>query len=122
MPSILEPDGSSKKHRRNWAGLIRKIYQVDPLTCAKCGGRMKIVSFIEDTETMKKILKNLDWWDLKSKPLPKANAPPDNIEPHRDYSDSQLPPPSRYRARSGEAGGSYDYLYVDEQYPEDSCS
>jgi hypothetical protein len=51
-------------------------------------------------------------WDLKSKPLPRANAPPNNIEPHLDYShrgvgpygpeaDSQLP-------------ASYDYLYVDE--------
>jgi len=62
--------------------------------------------------------KHLDLWDLKSKPPPRANAPPDNIEPHLDYSDSQLPPPSRHRSRSGEAGGSYDYLYVDEQYLE----
>jgi hypothetical protein len=85
--------------------LIQKIYEVDPLTCAKCGGRMKILSFIEDPEIIKKILKHLDLWDLKSKPLPRANAPPNNIEPHLDYSDSQLPP-------------SYDYLYVDEQYPE----
>ena len=83
---------------------------------------MKTVSFIEDTEIIKKILKNLDLWDLKPSPLPRANAPPDNIEPHLDYSDSQLPPPARYRACSGEAGGPYDCLYVDEQYPEGSCS
>ena len=35
IPSILEPDGSSKKHRKNWARLIQKIYEVDPLTCPK---------------------------------------------------------------------------------------
>jgi len=86
-------------------------------------------------------------WDLKSKPLPRANAPPDNIESHLDYShrgvgpygpeaDSQLPPPARQcqalaggslslrrvsdspEFRNSEAGGSYDYLYVDEQYLE----
>jgi len=83
---------------------------------------MKILSFIEDPEIIKKVLKHLDLWDSKSKPLRRANAPPDNIVPYLDYSDSQLPPPARHRARSGEAGGSYDYLYVDEQYPEDSCS
>jgi len=47
IPSILEPveslqverpDGSSKEYRKNWARLIQKIYQVGPLTCAKCGG------------------------------------------------------------------------------------
>ena len=78
-----------------------------------------MISFIQDSEIIKKILKPLDLWDLKSKPLPKANAPPENIEPHLDYSDCQLPPPARHRSRSGEAGGSYDYLHVDEQYPED---
>jgi len=40
---------------------------------------MKILSFIEDPEIIKKILKHLDLWDLKSKPLPRANAPPNNI-------------------------------------------
>jgi len=79
---------------------------------------MNVIGFIQDLEIIKKILKHLDLWDLKSKPLPRANAPPDNIEPHLDYSDCQLPPPARHRSRSGEAGGSYDYLYVDEQYPE----
>ena len=50
IPSILEPDGSSKEHRRNWARLIRKIYEVDPLTCPKCSGKLKIISVIEDEE------------------------------------------------------------------------
>ena len=60
IPSILEPDGSSKEFRKNWARLIQKIYEVDPLTCAKCEGTMAIISFIEDPEIIKKILKHLD--------------------------------------------------------------
>ncbi|MDY6853233.1 MAG: hypothetical protein SWO11_00790 [Thermodesulfobacteriota bacterium] len=76
IPSILEAHRSSKERRKNWVGLIQKIYQVDPLTCSKCWGRMKILSFIEDPEIIKKILKHLDLWDLKSKPLPRDNAPP----------------------------------------------
>ena len=79
---------------------------------------MRIIAFIEDPVVIKKILKHLDLWNLKARPPPRADAPPNNIEPHLDYSDSQLPPPARHRSRSGEAGGSYDYLYVDEQYPE----
>jgi len=89
--------------------------------------KLSSISFIENEKVIKKILKHLGLWDLKSKPPPRANTPPHNIEPHLDYSDCQLPPPARHlparalqwqagRSRSGEAGGSYDYLYGDEQY------
>jgi len=50
IPSILEPIGSSKALRKNWARLIQKIYETDPLCCPKCSGKMKILSFIEDPE------------------------------------------------------------------------
>jgi len=43
IPSILEPDGSSREYKRNWARLIQKIYEVDPLTCSKCSGKMKVI-------------------------------------------------------------------------------
>jgi hypothetical protein len=33
VPCILEADKSSKEYRKNWARLIQKIYEVDPLTC-----------------------------------------------------------------------------------------
>ena len=29
-----------------WAMLIKRIYEVDPLECGKCGSEMKIISFI----------------------------------------------------------------------------
>ena len=31
IPSIPEPDGSSREFRKNWARLIQKIYEIDPL-------------------------------------------------------------------------------------------
>jgi len=43
VPSILEADQSSKEYRKNWARLIQKIYEVDPLTCPKCQGIMRII-------------------------------------------------------------------------------
>ena len=73
VPSILEPvedpdfsgDGSSKEYRRKWSRLIQKIYEVNPLTCPKCFKKMKIISFIEDEQVIKKILKHLGLWEVK---------------------------------------------------------
>jgi hypothetical protein len=69
---------------------------------------MKILSFIEDPEIIKKILKHLDLWDLKSKPLPRASAPPNNIEPHLDYSH-RLPARRAYASERG--WGERDYFF-----------
>ena len=90
VPSLIECDVSPSAFRKNWARLIQKIYNVDPLVCSKCFGRMKVISFIEDPDIIKKILKHLGLWLVKSKPPPRANSPPS--EPYIDYSDSQIPP------------------------------
>ncbi len=37
---------------------------------------MRIISFIEDREVIKAILKHLGLWFVKSRPTPKAHAPP----------------------------------------------
>jgi len=103
IPSILEPDGSSKEFRRNWARLIQKIYEVDPLTCPKCSGKMKVISVIDDEDVIKKILKHLGLWEIKQRPPPKATGPPKPAEYSIDYSVSQVP-------------ASDNWLYVDLQY------
>jgi len=56
--------------------LIQKIYEVDPLTCAKCQGKMRIIAFIEDEEVIKKILKHLGLWESKQRPPPGRPSPP----------------------------------------------
>ena len=56
---ILEPLGDEKTFRRNWARLIQKIYEVDPLVCPKCQGAMRIVSSIEDPSVIREILCNI---------------------------------------------------------------
>ena len=72
IPSILEPDGSSREYKQNWARLIQKIYEVDPLTCPKCASRMRVISVIEQPEIIKKILKHLGLWEMKARPLSEA--------------------------------------------------
>ncbi len=43
----------------NWARLIAKVYQADPLTCRTCGGPLQIVAYIHDQLTIKTILDHL---------------------------------------------------------------
>jgi hypothetical protein len=74
--SLIDSDISHKTFRKNWARLIQKIYNVDPVLCPKCLGSMKIISYIDDSEIIKKILNHLSLWDVKRKPPPRANGPP----------------------------------------------
>jgi hypothetical protein len=112
IPSILESDDSSKDRRKNWARLIQKIYEVDPLTCPKCSGEMKVISVIEDEEVIKKILKHLGLWDSKARPPPKAVLPENTFKYNIDYSSSQLLPDSDNLSR---ASRSNEWLYVDPE-------
>lgn len=92
ISSILESDESSKERRKNWARLIQKIYEVDPLTCPQCYGKMKVISVIEDQDVIKKILMHLGLWQVKPRPPPRnAKSQPLSTEPHIAYSDSLVP-------------------------------
>jgi hypothetical protein len=86
VPALIESEVSSKEFRKNWARLIQKIYNVNPLMCSKCFGSMKIISFIEDQQIIKKILQHLDLWHVKRKPPARANPP----EADRNWLNTQL--------------------------------
>jgi hypothetical protein len=70
VPALMESVLTSRAFRKNWARLIQKIYHVDPLLCPKCQGTMKIISFIEEPDVIRKILVYLDLWDIRN------HAPP----------------------------------------------
>jgi hypothetical protein len=99
--ALIESEVSSKEFRKNWARLIQKIYNVNPLLCPKCSGSMRIIALIEDEQLVKKILKHLGLWDVKRKPTPRANGPPS--EAFIIYDESSSP-------------GADDYL-IDADYP-----
>ena len=113
VPCILEADKSSKEYRKNWARLIQKIYEVDPLTCPKCRGIMRIISFIEDREVIKAILKHLGLWLVKSRPTPKAHAPP-ALNQHGSG------PAGYIRDPFSQLPMNDDHLYRDPDYPWDA--
>jgi hypothetical protein len=55
---------------------------------------MRIISFIEDDQLVKKILKHLDLWDVKRKPPPRANSPP--TDPFIIYDERSSPSADDY--------------------------
>ena len=66
---IIE-DEYPKKINRSWARLIMKICEVDPLTCPRFGGDMRIIAFIEDYKIVKKILDYLGIYEFGRKRPP----------------------------------------------------
>ena len=60
--------------RGDWLALFNLVNEVDPLTCPTCQERMKIISFIEDPEAIKKILKHLASWYMKLRPMLHLNS------------------------------------------------
>ena len=55
-----------------WRECIKKVWEVDPLTCPKCTGEMKIISFIYKRTIIKKILTHLKLYEERSN----QRAPP----------------------------------------------
>ena len=45
-------------HRR-WAELLRRIFEVEPLECPRCGQTMRIVAFITQPQVIDRILDSL---------------------------------------------------------------
>jgi hypothetical protein len=76
----------------DWAALIKKVYETDPLLCPKCGGRMRIVSFLErrsQPAVVERILKHCGLWDDTAARGPPAAAPTqDQLTLELEYVDT----------------------------------
>ena len=46
--------------RRRWAELLRRVYEIDPLVCPRCGGEMRVISFITEPQVIRRILDHLE--------------------------------------------------------------
>ncbi len=70
-----EPPGRASQ---SWAMLIKRVYEVDPLACPKCGAAMKVVAFIEppQADVIERILRHCGLW----------NPPPPRAPPAEDAS------------------------------------
>jgi Putative transposase len=45
----------------NWAKLIARIYETDPLICTMCGKTIKIIAFVTHTAEIRRILRGIGW-------------------------------------------------------------
>jgi hypothetical protein len=81
LPFLAEKAGVSPSHppiiereyhvsSRGWAEMIRKVYEIDPLLCPRCGGRMRIIAFIEDPKAIDKIIGHLKLSFIAERPPP----------------------------------------------------
>jgi hypothetical protein len=61
--------------RLDWAALLKRVFEIEILRCARCGAGMRVVAFITDRKASARILDHLG---LSSRfpPPGKARAPP----------------------------------------------
>jgi len=62
---------------KSWAEMIRKVYEVDPLLCPKCGGRMKFIAFLTDHAVVDRIIDHLKLVFVAERPPPPQTALPE---------------------------------------------
>jgi hypothetical protein len=87
-PDVIQDDDFRRFSRRAWARLIKKIYLADPLTCPKCGGHLRIISFIDNPCVpcvIEKILRHLKLWEPHERPPPLQRSI--MLEPDADFLD-----------------------------------
>ncbi len=66
-PEVFKPQGvheavdKVKKVSINWAMLIARIYETDPLTCTTCGKKITIIAFVTHSAEIRRILNGTTW-------------------------------------------------------------
>jgi len=66
--------------RRRWAEMLRRIFEVDPLRCPRCGDAMRVVGFITQPHVIDRILTHRR---RHAPPARRARAPPRRRSPAR---------------------------------------
>jgi hypothetical protein len=71
----LPPAPERAALRRRWANLIRRVYEVDPLLCPRCGAQMRVIGFITEPSVVKHILDHIRRRDRASRAPPRVRPP-----------------------------------------------
>ena len=71
---MVDPEPEALRDaKRRWAELLRRLFEVDPLACPRCGTEMRIVACITEPATIDRFLEHL----RRSAPThPRQRAPP----------------------------------------------
>jgi hypothetical protein len=110
---------ATRRQARSWAALIQRVWEVDPLKCSKCGGQMRIVSFIEarQEEVIRRILQHCGLWQGPPRRLPPPRPPPERRRPSPPH-DVQLVLDPQFTAELSTVGRSPagHHLVLDPEY------
>jgi hypothetical protein len=55
---------------KGWAEMIRKVYEIDPMICPRCGRRMKVIAFLTDYAVVDRIINHLKLTFVAERPPP----------------------------------------------------
>ena len=83
-----EPDPASAgapASRASWARLIRKVFEVDPLICARCGGEMKVIAVVTEPKVVDRIVRHLQ------QKVESERAPPGALPESHVSSEESVP-------------------------------
>jgi ribosomal protein S27E len=103
VPLAAAPVPTASRCSLTWAMLIKRVYEVDPLACPKCGGQMRVIAFIEPPQgaVIEKILRHCGLWQPSA-----PRAPPVTDDwVHDPDGDSD--------GRTSSAAGPREQVYVD---------
>ena len=72
MEKSKEDTAFQQARRQQWAMLIQRIYEVDPMECPKCGGQMVVIELLPPPQekVIDKILKHCGLWEAPSQRAP----------------------------------------------------
>jgi hypothetical protein len=76
VPEDEAPESADRAAlRRRWAKMIRRVYEVDPLVCPRCGGEIRVVGFITRPADIKRILDHFRTREMVARPPPHVPPP-----------------------------------------------
>jgi Putative transposase len=80
VPIVTAPRLAPTEATRRWAALLQQIFEVDPLSCPKCTGTMRIVACITQSAAIDQILTHLRT-RAASGDRRGARSPPSTVSP-----------------------------------------
>jgi len=83
--SKIDAPPVSRELKKRWSYFIRKVYETDPLVCPKCQGEMRIISFVDQPDVIKKILQHLGLWE-------ESHAPPQSEAVRKEMKELTFDP------------------------------
>ena len=76
------------RYRRPWHELLKRVFDLDVVICARCGSKMHRISHIEDADTIERILGHLGLPTSPPRRAP-ARAPPQTALDLGDFEDPE---------------------------------